>query len=348
MKALTFHGKKTIELETVPDPEILFPADVIVKVSLTAICGSDMHVYHEREKGLDRGTVMGHEFVGEIVETGGKVTSFAKGDRVVSPFTTNCGRCHYCTIGLTARCVHGGLYGWVESGEGLQGAQAEYVRVPLAEATLFPIPDGVADDAAILTGDILSTGYFCAQMAGVGPRGVYAVVGCGPVGLMAIVGAREQGAETLFALDLVPERLTMAESFGATAVNVDTEDPVAVIRDATDGRGVDAVLEVVGSPSAGKLAYDLVRPGGTIAVVGVHNEEGFSFSPADAYDKNLTYRVGRCPARHLIPRLMPLLQTGKYDVTSILSHRWPMERGVEGYTLFDEKRDGCTKVVLTP
>jgi threonine dehydrogenase-like Zn-dependent dehydrogenase len=221
------------------------------------------------------------------------------------------------------------------------------VRVPLADTTLFPIPDGVADDAALLTGDILSTGYFCAQMAGVGPRGVYAVVGCGPVGLMAIVGAREQGAQNLFALDRVPERLVMAQSFGATAVNVDTEDAVAVLGEATEGRGADAVLEVVGSPSAGKLAYDLVRPGGTIAVVGVHYE-GFSFSPANAYDKNLTYRVGRCPARHLIPRMMPLLQAGKYDVTSILSHRWPLDRGVEGYTLFDEKRDGCTKVVLTP
>jgi threonine dehydrogenase-like Zn-dependent dehydrogenase len=348
VKALTFHGKKTIELENVPDPEILAPSDVIVKVSLTAICGSDMHVYHEREKGLDRGTVMGHEFVGEVVETGGKVASLKKGDRVVSPFTTNCGRCHFCTIGLTARCVEGGLFGWVEKGEGLQGAQAEYVRVPLADSTLYPIPADVADDAALLAGDILSTGYFCAQMAGVGPRGVYAVVGCGPVGLMAIVGAREQGAQHLFALDLVPERLARAESFGATAVNVETGDPPAVVREATGGRGVDAVLEVVGSPSAGKLAYELVRPGGTIAVVGVHNEKGFSFSPADAYDKNLTYRVGRCSARHLIPRLMPLLQTGKCDVTSILSHRWPLERGVEGYTLFDEKRDGCTKVVLTP
>ncbi|MDX1388740.1 MAG: alcohol dehydrogenase family protein [Acidobacteriota bacterium] len=348
MRALTFQGKKTIRIEQVPDPEIREPTDVIVRVGLTAICGSDMHVYHGRESGLDNGTIMGHEFVGEVVETGSGVTTLAQGARVVSPFTTSCGRCYFCTIGLTARCVSGQLYGWVEKGEGLHGAQAEYVRVPMADSTLLPIPEGLSDDEALLAGDVLSTGYFCAQMAGVGPDGVYAIVGCGPVGLMAAVASRELGAGRLFAVDRVPERLGLAGSFGATPVDAGAEDPVAVIRDATEGRGVDAVLEAVGSPSAGKLAYDLVRPGGTISVVGVHNEDGFAFSPADAYDKNLTYRVGRCPARHIMPQVMPLLEERKYDVTAILSHRWPLERGAEGYVLFDEKKDGCTKIALLP
>ncbi|MDX1388885.1 MAG: alcohol dehydrogenase catalytic domain-containing protein, partial [Acidobacteriota bacterium] len=308
MQALTFHGKKTIRLEQVPDPGLREPTDVIVKVRLTAICGSDMHVYHERETGLDDGTIMGHEFVGKVVETGSDVASLTTGTRVVSPFTTSCGRCHYCAIGLTARCVSGQLYGWVEKGQGLHGAQAEYVRVPMADSTLMPIPEGVTDDEALLAGDVLSTGFFCAQMAGVTPQGVYAIVGCGPVGLMAAIGAREQGAGKLFAIDRVPERLAMAESFGASPVNAATDDPVDAILEATEGRGADAVLEAVGSPSAGRLAYDLVRPGGTISVVGVHNEEGFAFSPADAYDKNLTYRVGRCPARNLMPQVLALLE----------------------------------------
>ena len=348
MKALTFRGNRTIRFETVPDPQILEPGDAIVRVRLCAICGSDMHVYHERERGLDHGTVMGHEFVGEVVETGRDVTALQNGDRVVSPFTTSCGRCHYCEVGLTARCVKGQLYGWVEGGSGLHGGQAEYVRVPLAESTLLTIPEGVDEQDALLAGDVLATGFFCASNAGAGPKRVSAVVGCGPVGLMAIVAARELGTERLFAVDRVPERLELARRFGATPVNFDKEDPLELLREATDGRGPDAVLEVVGSPDAGKLAYDLVRPGGTISVVGVHNENHFSFSPADAYDKNLTYRVGRCPARHWMPQLLPLLQSRKYDLAPVLSHRMPLERGTEAYEMFDRKEDGCIKVVLTP
>ena len=348
MKALTFRGDRTIRFETVPDPQILAPRDVIVRVRLCAICGSDMHVYHGRERGLDHGTVMGHEFVGEVVELGHEVSAFKNGDRVVSPFSTSCGRCHYCRIGLTARCVEGQLYGWVEGGAGLHGAQAEYVRVPLADSTLLAIPEEIDEQDALLAGDVLATGFFCASNAEVGPERVTAVVGCGPVGLMAIVGAREQGAEKLYAIDRIPERLALAERFGATPVNFEQQDPVAILREATEGRGADSVLEVVGSPDAGKLAYDLVRPGGTISVVGVHNEDRFAFSPADAYDKNLTYRVGRCPARHLMPRLLPLLRSRKYDLASVLSHRMSLDRGAEAYALFDKKEDGCTKVVLTP
>jgi threonine dehydrogenase-like Zn-dependent dehydrogenase len=348
MKALTFRGDRTIRFESVPDPQILAPGDAIVRVRLCAICGSDMHVYHGRERGLDHGTVMGHEFVGEVVETGRDVGAFNHGDRVVSPFSTSCGHCHYCRIGLTARCVEGQLYGWVEGGSGLHGAQAEFVRVPLADSTLLGIPEEIDERDALLAGDVLATGFFCASNAEVGPDRVSAVVGCGPVGLMAIVGAREQGAERLYAIDRVPERLALAERFGATPVNFDREDPVELLREATGGRGPDSVLEVVGSADAGKLAYDLVRPGGTISVVGVHNEDTFSFSPADAYDKNLTYRVGRCPARHLMPRLLPLLRSGKYDLAAVLSHHMPLEQGTQAYTLFDRKEDGCTKVVLTP
>jgi threonine dehydrogenase-like Zn-dependent dehydrogenase len=195
---------------------------------------------------------------------------------------------------------------------------------------------------------VLSTGYFCAERAGIEPGGVYVVLGCGPVGLCAIVGVREHGADNVFAVDRVPERLSRAAAFGARTIDLRTEDPRAVVGEATEGRGADAVLEGVGSPSAHRLAADLVRPGGTISVVGVHHESGFSFTPAEAYDKNLTYRVGRCPARRLMEQLISLVQRGEYDLASLISHRMELSEGVEAYRMFDEKLDGCVKVALTP
>jgi threonine dehydrogenase-like Zn-dependent dehydrogenase len=348
LRALTFHGRRKIHHESVDDPALEAPTDVIVRVELTAICGSDLHVYHEREKGLDHGTVMGHEFVGEIVETGSEVSGIVPGVAVLSPFTTSCGNCYYCREGLTARCGRGQLFGWVQQGRGLQGAQAEYVRVPLAESTLLSIPDGVEAEEALLLGDVLTTGYFAASRAGIRPDGVYAVLGCGPVGLSAIVGVREHGANNIVAIDSVAERLALAARFGATPIDYRSTDAVAAVREMTEGRGADGVLEVVGSAEAHRLAIDLARPGATVSVVGVHNDEQFGFSPAEAYDKNLTYRVGRCPARHLLREVVPVVQKKAYDLTSMFSHRLPLEQGVEGYRIFDEKRDGCTKVVLRP
>jgi threonine dehydrogenase-like Zn-dependent dehydrogenase len=346
MRALTFHGIETIKYESVPDPKIESTSDVIVKVHLAGICGSDLHVYHGREKGLDASTVMGHEFVGEIVELGKAVRKFKKGELVFSPFTTNCGQCFYCRKNLPCRCTAGRLFGWVQNGVGLHGGQAEYVRVPLAESTLLPVPENVLTEEALLLGDIFSTGYFCAGMAEVAPEGTYAVIGCGPVGLMAIIGARELGTERIFAIDAVPERLALAAKFGATLIDYQKENPLTVIREATEGHGADAVLEAVGSPAAARLAIDLVRPGGIISVAGVHNEEHFAFSPAEAYAKNLTYKAGRCPARYYMERLIPLVQKKKYDLTSIISHRLPLTEGVRGYKIFAEKLEGCAKVVL--
>ena len=163
MNGLTFHGKEKLKYETVPDPTIEDPRDVIVKVDLAGICGSDLHPYLEREKGLDHGTVMGHEFVGQIVETGGEVRGLSVGDKVFSPFTTNCGDCFYCRRGLTCRCTSGQLFGWIEDGAGLHGGQAELVRVPLADSTLMKIPECISPEEALLMGDIFSTGFFCAE-----------------------------------------------------------------------------------------------------------------------------------------------------------------------------------------
>jgi len=347
MKALTFHGKEKLSYETVSDPSILNPSDVIVRVEWAAICGSDLHIYREHEKGLDAGTVMGHECVGEIVETGSSVSNFRKGDQVVSPFTTSCGQCYYCKIGLTCRCTQGQLYGWRENGHGLHGAQAEYVLVPLADSTLFKLPVGSDHREMLFIGDILSTGYFCADNAGIDPKKSYVVLGCGPVGLMTIIGARELGAEKIFAVDSVEERLYKAASFGAVPIKLgyNTAD---LIRDMTNGRGADAVMEVVGNLHAQRLAIDLVRPGGIISTVGVHTSDNFAFSPVEAYDKNLTFKIGRCPARHYMDRLSILVADKKYDFTSIISHEMPLSLGAKGYDMFDKKLDNSLKILLKP
>ena len=220
MNALTFQGKQQITYSQIADPILVADTDVIVQVTHTAVCGSDLHVYHARETGLDCGTAMGHEFVGVVVETGKAVKQLKKGDQVVSPFTTNCGYCYYCKIGLTCRCIHGQLYGWVQDGVGLHGGQAEFVRVPLADATLLKFEAPISAEEALLIGDVRSTGYYCADQIGIQKEGVYVVLGCGPVGLMSIIAAQELGAEKIYAIDSIAERLALAESYGATPLNL--------------------------------------------------------------------------------------------------------------------------------
>ena len=348
MQALTFLAKQEIIHTNVPDPELIEPTDVIVKVLRTAVCGSDLHVYHARETGLDAGTVMGHEMVGEIVETGKEVRRFRTGDLVVSPFTTNCGTCFYCQIGLTCRCEQSQLYGWVQNGHGLQGVQAEYARVPLADTTLVKLDSTASLEAALLVGDVRSTGYHCAVQAGIQRDGVYAVVGCGPVGLMAVVAARELGATVVYAIDTVPERLKMAEQFGGIAVNAARTDVETIIKEAGRGRGCDAVLEAVGSESSVRLAYQLLRPGGTISSVGVHTTERFAFSPIEAYDKNVTFKIGRAPARHYMELLLEKNLALPFDIGQLFTHRFALSEGAKAYHIFDKKEDGCIKAVLIP
>ncbi len=361
MQAITFQGRASVSYDTVPEPGVEQPADAIVLVQAAAICGSDMHPYHERERGLDHGTVMGHEFVGEVVEVGGDVRLTSVGDLVCSPFTTSCGACFYCDRGLTSRCSSGQLFGWVENGKGLQGSQAEYVRVPLADGTLMRVPEGVSAAAALLMGDILSTGFFCAEGTGVGkldadgevePGGsgdevsTYVVVGCGPVGLMTTMAVLELGAAELFVVDAIPERLAVAEKLGAMPLNYEEDSVAEIVVEATGGRGADAVMEAVGAHAATELAISLLRPGGVLSSVGVHTDERFGFTPAAAYDKNLTFRSGRCPARYYMDRLARFARARNDDLEAVFSHKLPLSDGVHGYEMFDKKLDGCTKVLL--
>lgn len=348
MKALTFTGLETITYETIQDPQIIDDSDVIVRVKRCAICGSDLHVFYGRERGIDHHTAMGHEFTGEVVEVGRNVRSLRKGDHVMSPFTTSCGKCFYCLRGLTCRCVNSQLFGWVENGNGLHGGQSEYVRVPMADGTLVKIPEGISVDEALMMGDILSTGFYCAKQARVKPGETHVVIGCGPVGLMAVIGAKHYGSDKLFAIDTLPERLQMAKKFGATTIDASKENAIEKIKDVTEGRGADAVMEAVGSSGAGKLAYDLIRPGGIISVVGVCDDANLSFSPVEAYNKNITYTVGRCPARAMMDELTPFVRSKKVDFTSIVTHRMKLQDGVKGYDIFANKKDNCLKVILEP
>ena len=354
MHALTFGGPEIIEHSTVKDPEILEPSDAIVQITMAGICGSDLHVYHGRETCLDHGTVMGHEFTGIVIEAGSAVKKFKKGSKVLSPFTTSCGKCFYCRIGLTCRCEKGNLFGWVENGHGLEGAQANYVRVSMADSTLLPLSDDLIEKKGLLLGDVFSTGYFCAENAGIKPKGrkvqnaVYVVIGCGPVGLMAILAAKHLGAEKLFAVDSIPERLMLAKQFGAIPLNVSATDVNAEILNHTHGRGADAVMEAVGSDKTLRLAIDLVRPGGTISSVGVHTAENFAFSPIEAYNKNLVYKTGRCPARFYSEKLLREEVPQRYPIEEIITHRFLLDDDANAYNVFDKKLDNCIKAVLLP
>ncbi len=348
MNAITFHDVETLAYERVPDPAIIEATDVVIRVRAAGICGSDLHPYFGRERGLDIGTVMGHEVLGEVVEAGSEVRSFSVGDRVVAPFSTSCGACFYCRTGLTARCARGQLFGWVQGGLGLQGTQAELVRVPLAEGTLVRVPEGLDDAVALLAGDILSTAAFGADLAGVGRGDLVVVVGCGPVGLLAVRAALERGAREVVAVDRVPSRLAVAEAFGATPVHFEVGDPHALVRERSEGRGADRAIEAAGSPEATRLAAELLRPGGSLAAVGVHTEPHLALSPAEIYDRNLRYASGRCPARHYMPASLALAVRDEGLIATLISHRLPLAAGVDAYRRFAAREPGWTKVVLTP
>ena len=223
MQGVCFESIEQIGVRTIPDPVVEASTDAIVRVRVAGLCGSDLHPFFGREKGIDFGTVMGHEFVGEVVEVGSAVKRFASGDSVCAPFTTSCGKCFYCQQGITSRCTQGQLFGWRESSVGLHGGQSEFVRVPLADGTLMKIPNGMSDDVALLLGDNLSTGFYCAEMANIQPDSVCVVIGCGTVGLLAVESALRligqdpptQICRQVIAIDPMESRLEIADRLGA-------------------------------------------------------------------------------------------------------------------------------------
>lgn len=346
MLGVCFQAAERVEPCQLSDPAIEHPGDAIVKVEMAGLCGSDLHPFFGREQGLQPGTVMGHEFVGTIVQCGREVTILASGDRVAAPFTTNCGQCDFCQIGLTSRCSRGQLFGWRSQGQGLHGGQAEYIRVPLADATLMKIPAQICDEMAILLGDNLSTGYFAAEMANLIAGGTTVVIGCGTVGLLAIISAGQLQPTNIIAIDPNPARSDMAARLGAESF-CDPQPALEAIADRTSGRGADSVIELVGLPQAQALAYRAIRPGGTMSVIGCHCASNFAFSPSQAYDKNLTYRTGRCSARYYMPRLAPLLQERSLDLSFCITDRFSVQQAQLAYDTFAYGKNDCIKAVLT-
>ncbi len=358
MKALVFHGTESVSYESgLADPVIQGESDVIVRVLRAGICGSDLHQFHGREPVAD-GTIPGHEFVGEIVEVGRQVRTLSVGQTVFSPFTTCCGTCFFCQNGLTARCNHHYCFGYQpppgveDGGKGIQGAQAEFLRVPQADTTLVGLPDELSIETALLLGDNFSTGFFCADSGEIRPGGITVVMGCGAVGLSAICAARYLGAEQVVAVDRVESRLQRAATLGATVVSPEAApDCVRELAARTGQGGADSVLEAVGHPLAQRLAFELVRPGGVIAAVGMHTSEHFSFSPLEAYDHNIQYKAGRCPVRSYLDRLVPEVCAGRLQVPvdQIVTHNGvALADGPRAYEQFSQRIDDCVKVLLDP
>jgi threonine dehydrogenase-like Zn-dependent dehydrogenase len=280
MKAVVFNGPSSISVVDRPVPQLQDPQDIIVKVDATALCGSELHVFRGHQPS-ETGFIMGHEFVGYVVEVGSAVRTVQTGDRVVAPFTTSCGDCFYCHHGYSSRCVHSKLFGSAT----LDGAQAEFVRVPHADGTVVKAPAELEERALILMADIWPTGFFGASNAfnALTPQeahdAVVVVIGCGPVGLCAIISALEYHPKHLFAVDSVPSRLKLAQSLGAEPLDfrTDAEGMLHKVKAATEGRGADAVIEVVGLSPALRTAYELLRPFGVISSIGVHNAEVLSY-----------------------------------------------------------------------
>ena len=343
MKAACFQDIENIITLEVADPVIESPGDCIVKVTLAGLCGSDLHPFYGRETGIDLHTIMGHEFVGEVVACGADCR-IPVGSLVGSPFTTSCGNCFYCRKGFYARCEVGQLFGWREKGEGLHGGQAEYVRVPHANGTLVSLED-IPPEIGLLLGDNLSTGYYCAEMAEVGPQGVYAIIGCGTVGLLCAISCLQKNAQQLFAFDPQPHRLEVARRLGVQTYS-DEQAFLAAISESTEGRGADGVMELVGLPAAQDLAFRSLRPGGILSVVGCHCGPNFSFSPVDAFDKNLTYRTGRCSARFYFDRLDSLIKNYESELVSMISHKFTIDEAAHAYDIFANRKDGCLKAAF--
>jgi threonine dehydrogenase-like Zn-dependent dehydrogenase len=352
VKAVVMHQVGAVRVEDRDPPRLQGPDDAIVRVTCAGLCGSDLHIVSGRDKGCRPGTIMGHEFVGVVEEVGAAVQNLRPRDRVVSPFTVNCGTCFFCLRGLTGRCVRSQGFGFVtEEGAGLEGAQAEYVRVPLAESSLVRLPDlrgdgrRFTDREALFLGDILSTAYGCAEGAGIEAGQAVVVIGCGPVGLLCVQAAQLFAPMAVVAVDGVGYRRERAQEMGALPA-ADGDEAAHLLGELTGGRGADAVLEAVGAAGALDLGIRLARPGATISIAGYHTADSYPLPIQAAYGKNLTIKIGRCHARHYIDVLLPLVLGGRLRHTEIVSHVLPLAEGPRAYAMFGERRDNAIKVLF--
>ena len=388
MKALCWHGAEDVRVDNVPDPEILNPHDCIIKTTLTAICGSDLHLYDGYIPTMESGDILGHEFMGEIVEVGPEVKKVKKGDRVVIPFPISCGNCHYCQTDQFSLCDNSNpnaevaekaygygpaaLFGYSHMLGGYAGGQAEYVRVPFADVGPFKVPDSLTDEQVLFLTDIFPTGYQAAENCDIEEGDVVAVWGCGPVGLFAQISAKMLGARVI-GIDRFPERLRMAREFaGSETLDYGEVDVFDALKEMTAGRGPDACIDAVGMEShgfgvAGKLdkfqqavkletgrptalreAIQACGKGGTVSIPGVFGGVVNQFNLGAAFGKGLTFKMGQTHVHRYLPRLLKHIENGDLDPSFIITHRVPLHRAPEMYETFRDKQDDCIKVVLDP
>jgi threonine dehydrogenase-like Zn-dependent dehydrogenase len=402
MKAVVFHGVGDIRLDDVKEPKLKEDTDAIVRLTASAICGTDLHMIRGTMPDMKPGTILGHEGVGIVEEVGKDVRNLRKGDRVVVPSTIACGTCSYCRAGYFSQCDNANpngaeagtaFYGGPASSGPFHGMQAEYVRTPYAHVNLIKLPEEVDDDQAILMSDIFPTGYMAADIAEIQDGDTVAVFGCGPVGLFAIASARLLGAGRVLAVDHHPSRLDLARALGAETINFDEEEPVMTIKRLTDKIGVDRAIDAVGvdaehphsGPGAKKAkkeeaefekekdeiapkqnpdgslwqpgdapsqvlnwAVDALAKAGTLSIIGVYPLTAKTFPIGRAMNKNLTIQMGNCHHRKYIPQLLPYVQSGVFDPSSLLTQSTALTDVIEAYKAFDQRVEGWVKVMLQP
>ncbi len=347
MKALFLREQRVLSLEDTPEPEILTASDVIVQVTASSICGSDVHFWKGHFPSIPN-FILGHEFVGVISDVGKDVRSFKVGDRVAVPAAPFCGICANCAVGKVYNCLAvQGMFGAGEIKGNLPGAQAHYVRVPHADACLAKIPDSVSDQEALLVGDVLSTGYFAVENGSPQPGDSIAVFGAGPVGLCAVACAQLFSPAQLFLIDIEDYRLEQGRILGAThLLNPKRVNVIKHIKSLTDGNGVDLTIDAVGLPQILNECITCTTPGGIMSVVGI-GTPSLEFPMMKFMFKNLTMRGGYVPLIHM-KRLLTLIQEKRLDVSSLITHTVKLNSIIEGYHLFANKEDNCIKVMVVP
>jgi len=387
MKALTYHGSKDVRFDTVADPRLQDAEDIIIKVTATAICGSDLHIYRGKIPGMETGDILGHEFMGVVEDVGHDVKGLKRGDRVVVPFVIACGECFFCNRSLFAACEEtntgrgaiinkksarpgAGLFGYSHLYGGYSGGQAEYARVPKANTGPILIPDFLNNEQVLFLSDILPTGYQAALNARISSGSTVAIFGAGPVGLMTAMCARFLGAETIFMVDESNYRLEFAKkTYGVIPINFSViDDPAEYILENTQNRGVDATIDAVGfeakgsavetvltnlkiEGSSGKALRQCIaatRRGGVVSVPGVYAGFIHGFLFGDAFEKGLTFEMGQTHVQRYLPELLEQISNGLMKPEVIISHRMNLGEIVKGYEIFEKQQDFCRKVILTP
>jgi alcohol dehydrogenase len=344
MRAVTFQAPGEVRVDEVTEPQLLAPDDAIVRVEASGICGSDLHIYHGRVQ-IEPGFVIGHEFVGEVIAAGDEVTRVAVGDRVLGTYATACGECFFCRREEFHKCDESRVYGHGATLGSLPGAQAEQVLVPHANLALRKVPEGLSDDVALFAGDVMGTAFHAIDSRPLAEGETVAVLGVGPVGLCAIQAARGAGASEVIAVDMVEDRLQMADSFGATPVHLTEQDPRAEVKNLTEGRGVDLAVEAVGHPDALDLALRLARKAGTVSATGVYAER-VEVHMGVLWIKAITLTSGHANViKHLDP-VLELLSSGELDPSPLVTHHMKLDEAPDAYRVYDNRE--ALKIVLHP